>query len=204
MRWSAILGASVLLLGQQAFAKPFPAFLSPPQANAAGCAAGSYSVVNAPDGSSVSVLFDGFSVKRTAAQSGAAVATCALEIPLNLPEGYSLGVYRIEYRGFAHLAAGQSAQLSVDYGLGPHSRSRRYHRGIRGAFEGDYSFTENIGSGLMKRVGCGEAATLNFAATLALEDGGNAGEGVLALDSSDGAPKGGLIFHLDRRKCSTK
>jgi hypothetical protein len=202
MRWLATLGVLALLMGQQAFAKTLPA-ASPP-ASGAGCPDGSYSVVNAPDGSSVSLLFDGFSVKTAAARSGVAVATCALEIPLNLPDGYSLGVYRIDYRGFAHLPAGQNAQLSVDYGLGPHNRSRRFHRGVNGAFEGDYSFTENIGAGLMKRVGCGETAVLNFAATLALEEGGNGAEGMFALDSSDGAPKGGLIFHLDRKTCRSK
>jgi hypothetical protein len=75
---------------------------------------------------------------------------------------------------------------------------------VNGSFEGDYSFTENIGAGLMKRVGCGETAVLNFAATLVLEEGGSGAEGMFALDSSDGAPKGGLIFHLDRKTCRSK
>ena len=92
MRWSVALGALTLVIGQQAFAKPPPAAAPPSGENA--CPVGSYSVVNAPDGSAVSVLFDGFSVRKAAMQTGAAAATCALEIPLNLPDGYSLGVYR--------------------------------------------------------------------------------------------------------------
>ena len=197
MRWLAAFTAFAVLGGSLALAKP------PARGEGVSeqvCPAGSYSVINAPDGSAVTILFDAFSVTGSDVSSTKR-ASCAAQIPLNLPAGYSLGVYKVDYRGFAHLEPGQKAELSVDYGLGPKNRSRNYHRGLRGDFDGDFSFTENIGAGLMKRVGCGEEAILNFSASLTLQPRSTPGQSMIVLDSNDGASKQGLVFHLDRKKC---
>ena len=166
-----------------------------------GCPQGTFSVVNSPDGTSLSILFDAFSV-ASSGNPGAGVEQklCNLEVPLHLPEGYSLGVYRVDYRGYAHLAQKQTSELTVDYHLGPRDKGRRFQRKIKGETDGDFLFTENIGAGLMKRVGCGEAAVLNVSVKLALAAGGG-GDAMATLDSADGAPKGGLIYYFDTRKC---
>jgi hypothetical protein len=168
---------------------------------AQGCPDGSFSVVTSPDGSALSVLFDNFAVNGTEANGGFARMTCAMEIPLRLPEGYSLGVYQMDYRGFAHLAEKQRAELRVDYGTGRGNRGRQFHRDVKGSYEGDFSFNERLKGGILKRVGCGEDAVLNFRATLTLVSKRGAREGTMALDSADGAPVGGLTFGLDLRKC---
>lgn len=163
------------------------------------CQGGTYSVVNSPDGGTLSILFDNFSV--TSDQGGVERRYCNIQVPLNLPEGYTLGVYRVDYRGFARLFSGQRFELGVDYALGHRDNSRRYHRGIRGAYEGEFVFTENIGAGIMKRVGCGVPAVLNIAATLELQSNRKPEEAMAALDSVDGAPRGGLVYHFNFRKC---
>ena len=57
-----------------------------------GCPDGTFSIVTSPDGNSVSVLFDNFVVNTSPTTStGFARKTCAMEIPLHLPAGYSLG-----------------------------------------------------------------------------------------------------------------
>lgn len=167
----------------------------------ADCGGGSYSVVNSPDGTSVSVLFDNFTARGSQAVAGVVRTNCAVRIPLNLPAGYSLGVFRMDYRGFAHLDPGQGAHLSVDYGVGRQGRGRSFRRGLKGAFDGDFSFVEIIGSGLMKRAGCGEGAALNLSATLDLRPNGGSQEAVVTLDSIDGSALGGVIFYVDLKKC---
>ena len=160
-----------------------------------GCPEGSYSVVNSPDGTSLSILFDAFVVS-----SGERQKQCNLHVPLHLPEGYSLGVYRVDYRGYAHLARKETSELTVDYNLGPRNKGRRFQRKIKGETDGDFLFTENIGAGLMKRVGCGEEAALDVSVKLTLAASGE-GEAMATLDSADGAPKGGLIYYFDTKKC---
>lgn len=152
-------------------------------------------VVSAPDGSALTILFDDLSITADGKQR-----TCSVSAPLNLPEGFSLGVYRVDYRGYAHLAKKENATLTVDYNLGPRANGRKFKRAVKGLLDDDFSFTENIGAGQMKRVGCGANAVLQVDVTLSLQADG--GEALATMDSSDGATKHGLVYHFDLQKCS--
>ena len=171
-----------------------------PASAADGCPVGTYSTVTSPEGTTLSILFDSFMVSGGSGGDAVRSQVCDLQVPLRLPEGYSLGVYRVDYRGFAHLSGKETADLRVDYGLGPRDKGRRFQRKIKGRQDGDFIFTENIGAGLMRRVGCGETAMLNVSLQLTL-NADNPSEAIATLDSADGAPKGGIIYHLDTKKC---
>ena len=169
-----------------------------------GCPAGSYTVVLAPDGATLSVLFDQFTLRTTAATANAKQRkVCRFSAPLSLPAGRSIGVYKVDYRGFSRLAVGQDAELDVQYFLGPHNNphGRVFKRKIRGPQEGDYLFSETIGAGQMKRMGCGDAAVLDIAVTLSLDGEFRAGEAMASLDTADGAPRSALVYHLDLKPC---
>ena len=159
-----------------------------------GCPEGSYTVLVSPDSTTLSILFDKFQI-----DSGAAGKVCHISHPLKLPENMSLGVYKVDYRGFAKLAAAQEASLEVQYALGPHGneRGRVFRRKVKGAHEGDYFFTENIGAGQMKRVGCGAAAKINVRLELGLRGGADA---MVSLDTSDGKTAG-MVYHLNLKQC---
>ena len=170
-----------------------------------GCPEGSYSIVVSPDGTTLSILFDQFTLESSdASVSGTRRKVCRISSPLNLPANYSIGVYKVDYRGFAKLAAKQETQLDVQYFLGPHDNEhgRVFKRKIKGPHEGDYLFTETIGAGQMKRVGCGTAAMLDVGITLSLDGDLRAGEAMASLDTADAAPGGALVYHLDLKKCS--
>jgi hypothetical protein len=167
-----------------------------------GCPGGTYSAVNSPDGTTLSILFDNFSVTSGQGSDGTLNRKfCNIQVPLHLPDGYTLGIYKVDYRGFSHLSTKQYSELFVDYALGAHNKSRSFHRKTKGPYDGDFLFTETIGAGLMKRVGCGEEAVLNVSAALELNTGLQPGVAMAALDSVDGAPKGGLIYYFDLKKC---
>jgi len=145
-------------------------------------------------------LFDQFTL---ASSDGTPGKACRISSPLNLPPGQSIGVYKVDYRGFAKLAAKQDTELDVQYFLGPHDtqHGRVFKRKIKGPQEGDFSFTENIGAGQMKRAGCGSAARLDVAITLNLAGDLRAGDAMASLDTTDAAPGGALVYHLDLKKC---
>lgn len=169
-----------------------------------GCPAGSYSIVTSPDGTTLSILFDQFTVESSSTSaSGLPRKVCRISAPLNLTANYSIGVYKVDYRGFAKLAAKQGTQLDVQYFLGPHDNEhgRVFKRKIKGPHESDYLFTETIGAGQMKRVGCGTAAVLDVGITLSLDGDLRAGEAMASLDTSDAAPGGALVYHLNLKKC---
>jgi hypothetical protein len=169
----------------------FAGFASVPS-QAAACEA---DYVLAPDNSALSVLFTDLTVEA----GGATTAECTIDVPLELPEGMSLGVYRVDYRGFASLARKDVATLTVDYELGPKGNSRHFKRSVRGATEDDFAFRENIGAGLMKRVGCGVDAHLRGSVTLSLDGKGD--ESLATLDSSDGASRHGLVYRFNLKPC---
>jgi len=169
-----------------------------------GCPEGSYSIVISPDGTTLSVLFDQFTVQSMSTSPGGKDRkVCRISAPLNLPANYSIGVYKADYRGFVKLAAKQEAQLEVHYFLGPqgNEHGRVFKRKVKGPQESDYSFTENIGAGQMKRVGCGTAAVLNVGITLSLNGSLGTGEAMATLDTTDVARGGALVYHLDLKKC---
>lgn len=169
-----------------------------------GCPAGSYSVIMSPDGTTVSILFDQFSVESGSnSVRGMQRKSCRISSPLNLPADYSIGVYKVDYRGFAKLVARQESELDVQYFLGPNDNEhgRVFKRKIKGPHESDYFFTENIGAGQMKRVGCGTTAMLNVSIKLSLDGDLRAGEAMASLDTTDAAPGGALTYHLNLKKC---
>lgn len=169
-----------------------------------GCPEGSYSIAMSPDGTTLSILFDRFTIESgDTSVSRKPRKVCRISSPLNLPANYSIGVYKVDYRGFAKLAAKQGTQLEVQYFLGPHDNEhgRVFKRKIKGPHENDYWFAETIGAGQMKRVGCGTAAVLDIGITLSLEGDLRAGEAMASLDTSDAAPGGALVYHLNLKKC---
>lgn len=169
-----------------------------------GCPEGSYSIVVSPDGTTLSILFDKFAIESSPASSAAMPRkVCQISSPLNLPANQSIGVYKVDYRGFAKLAVKQEAELSVQYFLGPHGNQngRDFKRKIKGAHEGDYFFTETIGAGQMKRVGCGTAAVLKVGITLQLSGDRGAGEAMASVDSTDAARSGAMVYHLNLKNC---
>ena len=169
-----------------------------------GCPEESYSIIMSPDGTTLSVLFDQFTVRSMSTSPGGKDRkVCRISAPLKLPANYSIGVYKADYRGFAKLAAKQEAQLEVQYFLGPqgNEHGRVFKRKVKGPQESDYSFTENIGAGQMKRVGCGTAAVLNVGITLSLNGSSGSGEAMASLDTTDVARGGALVYHLDLKKC---
>jgi hypothetical protein len=148
--------------------------------------------VLAPDKSSLSILFHDMAI------SNAGQRSCAIDVDLGLPEGMSLGVYRVDYRGFANLARKEEATLTVDFALGPKGNGRNFKRTVKGALTDEFAFTENIGAGLMKRVGCGTAARLTGSVSLSLAGGG---EAMATLDSGDGTSRRGLEYKFNLKKC---
>lgn len=158
------------------------------------CPPDSYSAVLAPDSSALSILFDSFVADATTPRP-----SCSLHVPLNLPAGQSLGVYRVDYRGFAHLSGKGFADLSVDYTFSA-NKSRSFARKVKGPSDGDFAFTENIGAGLMKRIGCGEKAALDITVGLTLPASA-AADDQATLDSGDGTAKRGLVYRFDLKPC---
>jgi hypothetical protein len=80
-----------------------------------GCPIGSVSATVAPDGSTISIIFDKFQI---AAHNGAnplsdLTRTCRFIIPTSISPGYILEGTRVDYRGFSQVTMGARAFLTT-------------------------------------------------------------------------------------------
>ncbi len=169
--------------------------------DANGCPAGDYSVVLTPEGGTLTVLFDNF-VVEAGGQTGAAIdrSICRLHIPLQLPPNSSIGVYKVDYRGFALLGQRQRFELEVVYGFND-GRDHSYRRQIPGNHSGEFIFSQTLGAGLIRRVGCGATAALDIEATITVNANGQEPFITATMDTLDGAPRGGLVYYFEYRNC---
>ena len=98
-----LLSAIALVTSTAAFADSIQ--LGNPEYGGTGCPAGTASVSLSPDNSAISILFDQYVV-----EAGGAKAfdrkNCNIAVPVHVPQGFSVSVIAIDYRGFVQLPAG--------------------------------------------------------------------------------------------------
>jgi hypothetical protein len=145
--------------------------LGQPQMDGTGCPSGAVQAVVAPDGSAISILFDNFLVEgRKGANTPQNMKKyCRFHIPVSLPEGYSIDVQTIDYRGFANLAKGNRAYLittgpavdMVNMSVGEQGiRTHLYN------LVGNYSVTQPVPHNANS--GCQSSQSLDFTSVLQL------------------------------------
>jgi hypothetical protein len=81
-----------------------------------GCPAGTASVTLSDDAKSLSILFDQF-----VAEAGGSTnksfdrKVCNVAIPVHVPQGLSVSVLAIDYRGYNNIPTGANTQFNVEY-----------------------------------------------------------------------------------------
>lgn len=189
----------IFLLGNLSVARP----LRDVKFAGDGCPKESTDVVMTEDGETLSVLFEKFKaeVGGTTGQNTLRLK-CDIEIPIDVPKGMGIAVYKLDYRGYHFLPKQGKALLGVEYDFGPH-RSPKYHRLFDGEKKGEFTVTDTIGPAALKWLGCkGETTTLSMRAFITVDTNRQNEQAVFALDSADGVKKtGGLHYRIRLKKC---
>ncbi len=177
-----LIAASVLTLAAIPSAQAASITLGTPSYGGSGCPAGTASTTVSPDGKELSILFDRFVARQ--GRKG-----CALSIPVNVPQGFQVAIYTMDYRGY--VGPRTVGNFTTDYFFaGQQSTARtKTFRGETNYFSRDSILTmQNVwsrcGDSLNMRVNVGMAAT---------------GPNDATVDSLDAAA--GLIYHLQYRTC---
>jgi hypothetical protein len=104
-----------------------------------GCADGTFSSTQSPDGNATSILFDDFSAMAGGA-SGVrrATSSCKLSVPVTQKDGHS--VYNVDYRGFASTEDGQTASLRTTQ---DGKQILKYE--IKGPLQDDVAISDRVG-----------------------------------------------------------
>lgn len=173
--------------------------LGEPAYGGTGCPAGSASVALSPDQQSLSILFDQYVVEAGGGKTFDR-KNCNIAIPVHVPQGYSVSVIAIDYRGFIGLPAGARAQLAVNYFLSSGSGSVRTQKTFVGPASSDYVKRDSLGLEAVVWSGCGASTNLRANTTLLVQSNTRRQQAMATVDSAD--VQAGLIYHLQWRRCS--
>lgn len=192
-----ILLASAILLSASAFADDIS--LGTPGYGGTGCPVGTVSATLSPDAKSLSLLFDQYQV-AVGGTTGKSFdrKSCNIAIPVHVPQGLSVSILKIDFRGFNHLPQAATSQFNVEYFFAG-TRGPVFQKVFRGALDEDYLINNELTVQAIVWSGCGADVNLRTNSSMRVNTVANK-EAMASIDSED--VRGGIIYRLQWRPCS--
>lgn len=167
-----------------------------------GCPAGSASVTLSPDKKSLSLIFDEFSAVA-GYDNGKSFdrKSCNVAIPVHVPNGYSVSIMKVDYRGYVYLPSSKyRARFAAEYFFAG-QRGPRYVKTWRGSFDEDYMLSNTLGLTANIWSACGADVNLRVNTSMRVNAPSNANDVAEAtVDSADFSA--GLVYNLKWRRCN--
>jgi hypothetical protein len=151
------------------------------------------------DGSAFLLLFDQL---QLAYPPGPATQTmtCAVDVEIQVPEGWTIGLGTVTTRGYAYLDEKIKARASSCYFLAGDKLACRPHPVLNGPFDELYEFTDKIPFGSVKWSSCGGSVSFTVETLLKLDASKRAdGQALFSSDAVDGAFQ--QVFRWKWKKC---
>lgn len=174
--------------------------LGQPAYGGSGCPVGSASASLSPDNKALSILFDeymveagGFSGKRLDRKS------CNIAIPVHVPQGYSVSIIDIDYRGYNALPRGAQSRFSVEYFFAG-QRGPRFTKTFRGPLDEDFLLSNKLGVYANIWSKCGADVNLRVNTSMMNRVRSMNSDALSIVDSAD--VSAGLVYHLQWKKCN--
>lgn len=170
-------------------------------ANGTGCPAGTWATTISEDGLTFTTTFSAYEAMLEPTQS-IAIKDCQLGIKLHSPQGLSFAVDSFYYQGYAWLdSAGMTARQTANYYfMGNPLNHAELRTDLRGVYDDDYLFQDDVGIVDLAWSPCGVERNLNVTTRLRIQNNPRrTGTGYLNLTSVDAASR--LVFRLAWRRC---
>jgi hypothetical protein len=162
-----------------------------------GCPANSASVTLSPDQSSLSILFDQYVVE---AGNGRSIdrKSCNIAIPVRVPNGYSISVFQVDYRGFNALPSGARSTFNVEYFFAG-SRGVRQTKSFYGPTNNLYELSDRLTAEAVVWSACGADTNLRVNTSMVVQSNRRDDLALATVDSAD--VSAGLVYHIAWRRC---
>lgn len=164
-----------------------------------GCPAGTASATLSPDAKSLSLIFDSFIVEAGGAERNMMRKTCNIAIPVHIPQGFSVSVVSVDYRGYVSLPPQASARMTAEYFLAG-SRGPRFDKQFIGRTDTDYLFTNSLDINAQVWSPCGADTILRVNAAMLVKSNRYNDQATATVDSAD--VQAGILYQLQWKRCS--
>lgn len=174
--------------------------LGNPSYGGTGCPGGTASASLSPDAKSLSILFDSYTLEagRTTGKRMDR-KSCNVAIPVHVPQGYSLSIFQVDYRGFNSLPAGSNSQFNVEYFFAG-SNGPRYSQRFTGPVDRDFEISNKIAAESVVWSACGADTILRTNSNMVVNTNSRGDQTFASVDSAD--IKAGIIYQLQWRRCN--
>lgn len=165
-----------------------------------GCPAGSASVTLSPDETAVSILFDsyvaeaGYTTNRSVDRK-----SCNITIPVQVPQGYSVSIFQVDYRGFNAVPSGASTRFDAEY-FWAGSQGPRLTKTFLGPVNDNYTLSDQLIATTLVWAPCGASVNLRVNTSMMARTNSRFDQTMGTVDSAD--ISSGLIYHLRWRRCN--
>lgn len=173
--------------------------LGHPSYGGSGCPQGTASATLSPDRTALSILFDEYSVEAGAINNRTFQRkSCNIAIPVKVPQGFSVSIFKTDYRGFAEVPYGGYGRLNVEYFFAGR-RGPRFRKRFYGGYNGDYLFRNKVRAYAMIWSPCGKDVILRTNSNIMIRTNRSMDDALATVDSVD--VESGIIYHIRWRRC---
>ncbi|HEV7254328.1 MAG TPA: DUF4360 domain-containing protein [Mesorhizobium sp.] len=195
---TTLAAALALGLGVSSFAHADDIALGQPGYGGTGCPSGSVSATLSPDAKSLSLLFDAYTVEA-GGDTGKKFdrKSCNIAIPVHVPQGRSVSVLAIDYRGYNNVPSGASTDFNVEYFFAG-KRGPIFKKTFRGPLDTDYLIQNSLTADAVVWSRCGEDVNLRTNSSIRVNTKSNK-QALATVDSQD--VNAAIVYLLQWRSC---
>jgi len=164
-----------------------------------GCPQGTASATLSPDQKSLSIIFDQF-VAEAGGMTGKSMdrKTCSIAVPVHVPQGYSISIIAVDYRGFNSLPTGAYSRLTSEYFFAG-QRGPMFSKDFYGELEDEYLFNNTLGIVGLVWSACGADVNLRVNTSMMVRTNRMRAQAMSTVDSADF--NAGLVYHVQWKRC---
>lgn len=198
MKTLSMIVAILTLVLAPATARADSIKLGNPGYGGTGCPGGSASVILSADKKSLSILFDSYYVEAGGATGKSFDRkSCNLAIPVHVPQGLSISVLAIDYRGYNNIPSGATSVFSVEYFFAG-SSGPVFKQTFNGPKDADYLISNKLTAQSVVWSACGADVNLRTNSSIRVSTKQNK-QALATVDSED--IKAAIIYKLQWKKC---
>jgi hypothetical protein len=198
MKALAAIASLLLVGGLTSFAHADDIALGQPGYGGTGCPGGSVSTTLSPDSKSLSILFDQYQVEA-GGDTGKSFdrKSCNIAIPVHVPQGLSVSILAIDYRGYNNVPTGGSTDFNVEYFFAG-SRGPTFKKTFRGPLDEDYTIHNELTAQAIVFSQCGVDVNLRTNSSIRVATKNNK-QALATVDSED--VNAAIVYQLQWKKC---